>query len=186
MQQPPEQWLRWQLTRRGGLLWHETCATCAHRDPAEDEDNADGWGGCLEPMAPHQLTRDDQACSLYHAKDKPVALPAAIEAVHDAVRAEHGPVPHAELLARAIADDPAALKARFDITLDVFVPDLRKRFQRPQFDFEAKALIGDDGLALVYKIRPNPDQPIAYRNQQTSLGIVVLGVAAKDGEPCAP
>jgi hypothetical protein len=67
MQQSPKQWLRWQLTKRGGLLWHETCATCATRDHAED--NADGWGGCLNLMVPYQHTHDDEACGLYHAKD---------------------------------------------------------------------------------------------------------------------
>jgi hypothetical protein len=101
----------------------------------------------------------------------PIPLPAAIEAVHNAVRAAHGPVPHAELLARAIADNPAALRARFSMTLEMFVPDVRKRFSNPRFDAEAMTLIGD-GVMLVYHIRRHSDQPISYHNQQTSLGFV--------------
>ena len=58
-------WLRWQLTRRGGLMWHETCATCENWERLEDGDQ---WGECLEPMAPHQQTSADQACSLYTAQ----------------------------------------------------------------------------------------------------------------------
>ena len=101
----------------------------------------------------------------------PIPLPDAIEAAHDAVRATHGPVSHAELLARAIADNPAALRARFSMTLEMFVPDVRKRFNNPRFDAETRTLIGD-GVMLVYHIRRYPDQPISYRNQQTSLGFV--------------
>ena len=98
---------------------------------------------------------------------------ADIEAAHDRVRAIHGPVPRAELLAQAIADDPIALRARFGITLDCVIPDLRSRFRQARLDVEAKALIGD-GAVLRYQLRRYPDQAISYRNQQTSLGIVTV------------
>ena len=54
-------WLRWQLTQRGGLLWHETCATCQNWQ-TDDGD----WGECCEAMAPRGQTEAEQACSLSH------------------------------------------------------------------------------------------------------------------------
>ena len=67
-------WLRWQLTRRGGLLWHETCATCQNWEPCADEP---GWGACLEVMAPHDQTQAEQACSCYHERIAPCELPSS-------------------------------------------------------------------------------------------------------------
>lgn len=64
MTNPDDCWLRWQLTRRGGLLWHETCATCQNWQA----DDGDDWGECREAMAPRQQTQAEQACSLYHER----------------------------------------------------------------------------------------------------------------------
>ena len=63
MHLPPPRWLRWQLTQRGGLLWHETCETCA----AWSEPTEDGYGSCAYN---HTLdTHRNDACSRYEAKD---------------------------------------------------------------------------------------------------------------------
>ena len=56
-------WLHWQLAKRGGLMWHETCSSCENWDHVEGD--ADPWGECLEPMAPYQQTHADDACSLH-------------------------------------------------------------------------------------------------------------------------
>lgn len=58
-------WLRWQLTMRGGHLWHETCQTCQNWERIESDPE---FGGCLEVMSPRDMTHSDQACSLYHEK----------------------------------------------------------------------------------------------------------------------
>jgi len=66
----PTRWLRWQLTQRGGLLWHETCASCA----AWGEPTEDGYSACAYQCERDTHARD--ACSRYEAKDgEPCASP---------------------------------------------------------------------------------------------------------------
>ena len=62
----PDLWLRWQLTKRGGYLWHETCATCAAWIDAGD----DGYGDCGNPSGLHQLTHANDVCSLYEPREE--------------------------------------------------------------------------------------------------------------------
>lgn len=55
-----ERWLRWQLTGRGGLLWHEACATC---QAWERDESGDGTGECHNRVG--GCTHEDDACSDY-------------------------------------------------------------------------------------------------------------------------
>lgn len=61
----PAAWLRWQLARRGGLLWHETCATCQYWERDEGPADADGHGYCHNVWIDHNPHAED-ACSDYH------------------------------------------------------------------------------------------------------------------------
>jgi hypothetical protein len=63
----PERWLRWQLTQRGGLLWHETCATCQYWDPDELPQGAGAYGVCHNVRVDHHPHAGD-ACSDYHER----------------------------------------------------------------------------------------------------------------------
>lgn len=56
----PARWLRWQLTQRGGLLWHECCATC---QAWERDETDEGTGECRNRVG--GCTHADDACSDY-------------------------------------------------------------------------------------------------------------------------
>jgi hypothetical protein len=45
-----------------------------------------------------------------------------------------------------------------------------------KFDFQAKCLVSDSSekAVLQWQTRKQPERPISYENQQTSMGIVVL------------
>ncbi len=91
--------------------------------------------------------------------------------------------PHKELIkvatankieqrALAIANNRTALRKRLNEARSVLTNP--RQFGRGKFDFEKKRLIGDNGLALQWLLRPEPDQPPSYRNQQTNQGTVIV------------
>lgn len=73
--QNPSAWLRWQLTQRQGLLWHETCATCFAWEGEEGEEG-DAYGDC-QIIGRHlaRYTHANDACTWYeeanHDTDHP-------------------------------------------------------------------------------------------------------------------
>lgn len=49
-----------------------------------------------------------------------------------------------------------------------------------EIDYVNKRIVSDDGrYALQWKLRPNPDEPISYNNQQTSVGCVEVVEVSK-------
>lgn len=82
-----------------------------------------------------------------------------------------------EQLALAVAADRKALLARLRETVSVLRTDrYAKFFQRKdqRFSFEEKRLYGACGFYLQWRLRPRPELPESYENQQTSIGIVEL------------
>lgn len=78
-----------------------------------------------------------------------------------------------EAKARAIGEDRKALRARLLEARAVLKDEYRREFRRYRFDFANKRLVSENGLySLQWVIRPRPDQPESYRNQQTSRGSV--------------
>lgn len=80
---------------------------------------------------------------------------------------------NAEDKARALGCDPTALQARLLDAASCLIVDYRKLMRGAHFDFEAKTLTGK-GLRLRWQLRRYPDEAEHYRNQQTSMGIVLL------------
>ena len=76
--------------------------------------------------------------------------------------------------ALALASNPAKLRKRLHEARSVLTAVGRKAFGRGRFDFHGRRLIGNNGLALQWLTRPEPDQPVNYRNQQTTVGCVIL------------
>lgn len=76
-----------------------------------------------------------------------------------------------------LASDRKQLLARMRETISVMHPRYAKFFQRKhqRFDFNAKRLNGLDGWYLQWQLRDKPDAPESYENQQTSVGIVLIG-----------
>jgi len=64
----PTAWLRWQLTQRHGLLWHETCASCEAWEG--DDVSADGYAGCGHTSG-RDMHRED-ACTNYSPSDEAI------------------------------------------------------------------------------------------------------------------
>jgi len=85
-------------------------------------------------------------------------------------------VSRAELEALKLATDRKRLEKRLREARSVLVADVRKRFGRGRLDFAGRRLIGDDGLTLQWRTRAMPDKPVAYLNQQTTVGNVSLEV----------
>lgn len=86
-----------------------------------------------------------------------------------------------EQAAVTLSNDRKQLRKRFAETVSVLRRDrYAKFFQREhqRFDFEAKRLYGHSGFYLQWKLRPDPDSPESYENQQTSIGTVTLERAA--------
>jgi hypothetical protein len=84
---------------------------------------------------------------------------------------------HLEEKARAVGNDRKALRHRLNVSKSCLVSHFRACFQNPEFDFERKRLVSDDGtMALQWSTRPHPDEPADYHNQQTSIGTVRLVV----------
>jgi hypothetical protein len=82
-----------------------------------------------------------------------------------------------EELALALANDRKQLKARFRETVSVLRTDRYAKFfqgKDQRFDFDAKRLYGASGFYLQWQLRPFPDRPESYENQQTSVGTVEL------------
>lgn len=79
----------------------------------------------------------------------------------------------AEEKARHIGDTPELLEEALRDMVEVLREDLRKAFKGARFEFSGKRLVAKNGSdALIWSMRQYPDKPIAYRNQQSSLGRV--------------
>lgn len=80
-----------------------------------------------------------------------------------------------EAQALAIAADPKRLKQHLLENKGYFLKKYRDRFRKYRFDFASRRLFSADGtLFLEWRLRPQPDQPVSYDNQQTSQGCVLL------------
>lgn len=65
------------------------------------------------------------------------------------------------------------LRRRFATYMSVMNPALkREHFSSTTLDFESKRLVGNGDFYLQWQLRPNPDQPISYSNQQVRSGCV--------------
>jgi len=79
-----------------------------------------------------------------------------------------------EAKALLIAADRQALLKRLRAARSVLAVHVRRSFGEGRFDFDKRTLTGDNGMVLRWKTRHIPDKPVAYRNQQTNIGIVEL------------
>lgn len=78
---------------------------------------------------------------------------------------------HLEVKAMAVRNDRATLRKRFAQWTYVFrLP----YFKKAKLDFENARLIGSNGYYLQWTLRPRPNEPESYTNQQTSVGSVRL------------
>lgn len=85
----------------------------------------------------------------------------------------------AEIEALILATDPKRLEKRLREARSVLTDTGRKTFGRGRFDFANRRLIGNNGLALQWFTRAMPDKPVAYLNQQTSIGHVSVCTASE-------
>lgn len=96
--------------------------------------------------------------------------------VCEAVQRAAGFVPSdLEFKALALADDPDALYGRLREAVKSLGPSDRKGFARGKavFDFEKKSLSSTETTAVLqWRVRRQPDEPVSYRNQQTSVGVI--------------
>lgn len=78
-----------------------------------------------------------------------------------------------EAKALAIAADPKRLKQQLLENKGCLLQQYRDRFRKYRFDFASKRLYSGDGLLfLKWRLRPEPDKPVSYHNQQTQQGCV--------------
>ena len=80
--------------------------------------------------------------------------------------------------ATGIGEDPQKLIVRFGSSIMMMDDEVKQRFtpiKSCRFDFEKKRLYSIDGIIyLQWRVRPEPDEPISYYNQQTNRGSVSL------------
>ena len=90
-----------------------------------------------------------------------------------------------ESLAVEVGNNRKHLLARLRETVHVLNGSYHKFFQcqHQRFDFDHKRLYGSDGWFLQWQLRPNPEQPESYENQQTSVGCVTLGRLSAPASP---
>lgn len=79
-----------------------------------------------------------------------------------------------EDMAKAIGADRQLLLRRLLEARSMLKVEYRIMFQKYVYDFDAKMITGADGYSLRWKLREKPDEPVSYRNQQTSIGAVSL------------
>lgn len=72
--------------------------------------------------------------------------------------------------AATVGDCPKELRKRIAECVSVLRDDLRRLFRGAKFDFEKKRLTATSGHFVQWKLRPNPDAPESYENQQTNRG----------------
>lgn len=85
-----------------------------------------------------------------------------------------------EALARRIMGSPARLLKRLLDAKACLTDELRTEFRVYGFDVAEKRLYSATGrYFLEYRVRPRPDDPESYTNQQTSMGCVVFGTIVK-------
>ena len=80
---------------------------------------------------------------------------------------------NSEESARLIGKSKSLLKKRLLEARSVLTAYFRKEFSRFSIDYEKKRMISWSGVYyLQWKVRPNPDKPESYENQQTNRGCV--------------
>jgi len=80
------------------------------------------------------------------------------------------------LEALKLATDRKRLEKRLRAVCSVLELATRRDFGRGRFDFEGRRLIGDNGMILQWQTRDKPDEPVTYRNQQTTKGTVTYSL----------
>lgn len=76
-------------------------------------------------------------------------------------------------LALELADSEPRLLARLHESRDTLTDGALKSFGQGVFQLGCRRLVSDDGTwALAWQLRERPDEPIAYDNQQTTVGYV--------------
>lgn len=85
-------------------------------------------------------------------------------------------VSRAELEALKLATNRKGLEKRLRAARSMMSTNLRGHFGRGRFDFANRRLIGNSGMILQWRTRAMPDKPIAYLNQQTTVGTVDFDV----------
>ena len=78
-----------------------------------------------------------------------------------------------EQVAVTVGENRKQLRQRLMEARAVLVREIREGFGKGKFDFERKQLVGENGFVLQWLVREWPDQPVSYKNQQTSRGTVV-------------
>lgn len=91
------------------------------------------------------------------------------------------PTPANEDAARAVGDDPKLLEKRLMEAVGILKD--RAEFKDATFDFDNKRLVGKNGAVLQWRLRNNPDKPVAYENQQTNRGGVYYEPPAAPAPP---
>lgn len=83
--------------------------------------------------------------------------------------------PPLESIAQAIGNDPKLCEERLRDALTFYMPTWQQRFKGAAFVPSLRQLQTPDGCyVLEYRVRRNPDMPESYKNQQTSMGVVLL------------
>jgi len=83
----------------------------------------------------------------------------------------------------ALGNNRTLLLKRLKEAKAVLVGPANRLFGRARFDFAGKRLLGANGLYLQWQVRPKPDEPEGYRNQQTNRGTVTLMLWRGPGGP---
>jgi len=71
-----------------------------------------------------------------------------------------------------IINTPKLAERKLRETVPLLHRWLKLHFKNAVYDSLTNKLHGSDGYALNLKLRPRPDLPVAYRNQQTNTGNV--------------
>ena len=93
-----------------------------------------------------------------------------IDSYHESVLGLNIPI---EEKARHIGDTPALLEERLRDALSCYAREYRALFSGARF-VENRLVSRDGRWVLCWRLRRYPDAPVAYENQQTSMGYVEL------------
>lgn len=76
-----------------------------------------------------------------------------------------------EQKAIAVGNDPKLLRERLMYTHDCLRREWKSMFSKKRMDFTNKRMLSDDGRwAIQWQVRPYPELPESYENQQTNWG----------------
>lgn len=78
-----------------------------------------------------------------------------------------------EVLALESVSTRDKLRKRLLETKQLLLEENKRIFSKNKIDFDRKCMISDEGqYELCWQLREFPQEPISYRNQQTSVGTV--------------